>query len=77
VLGSRQDGGVRVGGEHDAGVTELILDRLEVGAGGVGKAGRAVPEIMQPDRRQPAPFDQVLEPVGEVVRVVRPAGRVP
>jgi hypothetical protein len=29
-------------GEHDAGVPEHGLDGLEVGAGGVGEAGRAV-----------------------------------
>jgi hypothetical protein len=37
-----QDAGVGVGGEHDAGVPELLLHGFEVGAGAVGEAGRAV-----------------------------------
>jgi hypothetical protein len=43
------------GSQHDAGVTELVRDDLEVGARGQGIAGRAVPKIMQPHRRQAQP----------------------
>jgi hypothetical protein len=35
VLGGGQDVGVQVGGDGDAGVPKLVLDRLEVRAGGV------------------------------------------
>jgi hypothetical protein len=56
VLGSRQDGRVRVGGQYDAGVAKLILDCLQIGAGRVGEAGGTMPQVVQPDRRQPAPF---------------------
>ena len=50
VLAGVQDAGVRVGGQHDAGVTELVLDCLEVGVGGVSEGGGAVPEVVQPNR---------------------------
>jgi hypothetical protein len=36
-----EDAGVGVGGQHDAGVPELLLDGLQAGAGGVREAGRA------------------------------------
>jgi hypothetical protein len=45
-----QDAGVRVRGQHDAGVSEQRLDGLEVSAGGQGEAGRAVSQVVQPDR---------------------------
>jgi hypothetical protein len=40
------DAGVGVGGQHDAGVPELLLDGLQVGTGGVREAGRAVPQVV-------------------------------
>jgi len=54
VLGGREDDGVGIGGEHDAGVQELVLDGLEVGASGLGEAGGAVAQIVEADRRSPA-----------------------
>jgi hypothetical protein len=47
-------------------MSELVLDDLEVGAGGVGQAGRTMAQVMQPDRRQPYSFDQILQPLGEL-----------
>ena len=41
----------RVDSEHCAGVPELVLDRFEVGAGGVGEAGGAVAQVVEADRR--------------------------
>jgi len=47
------------------------LDGLEIGAGGQGEAGRAVPQIMQPDWWQARDGDQTPEPAGQPVRVQR------
>ena len=52
VLDRVQHAGVGVGGQDDAGVAELVLDGLEVGAGGVGEAGGAVTQVVQPHRGQ-------------------------
>ena len=48
-----QDRGVGVGGQHDAGVAEHVLHDVQVHPGGQGQRGRAVPKVVQPDRRQP------------------------
>jgi hypothetical protein len=45
-----QHGGVDIGGGDDGGVSEEVLDGLEVGAGGEGEAGHAVAQVVQPDR---------------------------
>ena len=43
-----------VGGQHDAGVAEHLLHDPQVHARAhLGQRGRAVPQVMQPDRRQP------------------------
>jgi len=56
------------GGEHDAGVPELVLDGLEVGAGGVGEAGGALAEVVEADRRQVGGVGEFPEPLGDGVR---------
>jgi len=43
-----QHAGVRVGGDHDAGVAQQILRGLQVRAGLVGERGGAVPEVAAP-----------------------------
>jgi hypothetical protein len=43
-----------VGGEHDAGVPEHVLDDFQVGAACQGEAGGAMAEVAQADRRQAA-----------------------
>jgi hypothetical protein len=48
-----EDRGIGVGGQHDAGVAEHVLYDLQVHFGGQGEGGRAVPQVVQPDRRQP------------------------
>jgi hypothetical protein len=68
VLGGRKDAGVGVGGEHDTGVPELVLDGLEVDTGGVGEAGGAMAEIVESDRRQPGAVGKFPEPLGDGVR---------
>jgi hypothetical protein len=57
------------GGQDDAGVPEQFLDGLQVGAGGVGQGGGAVPEVVQPYRRQTGQDDEATEASGQVVRV--------
>jgi hypothetical protein len=54
---------VGVSGKHDAGVAELIGDRLEFLA---RQTGGTVPEVVQPDRRQAGLLDEVVELVGQV-----------
>src|SRR5437868_10285632 len=49
----RKDGGVGVGGEHDAGVPEHLLHTLQFHRGRQGEGGCAVAQVVQPDRRQP------------------------
>jgi hypothetical protein len=62
-----QDAGVCIGGQHDAGMSELGLDRLEVRTGGQGETGCAVPQIMQTYWWQAGVGDQVAEPAGQPV----------
>jgi hypothetical protein len=81
-----QDAGVGVGGEHDAGVPELLLDGLQVGAGGVtgrercsNRANASAPEVGRWWHSSVSviwgagEFGGVGGPVGG--GVVRPAGR--
>ena len=68
--------GVGVGGEHDAGVAEHRLYGFEVVAGGQGQAGRAVAQVMQPDRGQVGGADQALEQLAEPVGFDRVAALV-
>jgi len=44
------DADVGVGGEHDAGVAEFVLDDFEVGLDLEGKGGGAAAQVVQPDR---------------------------
>ena len=44
------------------------LHSLEVG-GGVGEGGGAVPEVVQPHRREPGQLDEAVETAGQPVRV--------
>ena len=55
--------------EIDVHINELVLHGFEVGAGGVGEGGRAVPEVVQPDRGQPGPGDEDAEALADVVGV--------
>lgn len=71
ALGGGQDGGVGVGGQAHVGMPELVLDSFHVRAGGVGEGRRPVPQVVQPDRRQPGPVDQQPQALGEVTRVDR------
>jgi hypothetical protein len=66
-----QHAGVRVGGQHDAGVPELFLHRLQVSPGAVRQASRAVPQVVQPYRRKAGILHQATEPAGEEVRMQR------
>jgi hypothetical protein len=45
-----QDGGVGVGGQHDARVAQHLLHHPQVHPGVQSECGRAVPEVMQPDK---------------------------
>ena len=36
-------------GDGDGGMTEQVLDDLEIGAGGEGEGGSAVAQVVQPD----------------------------
>jgi hypothetical protein len=67
----RHHGDVGVGGEDDAGVPELVLDDLQIGTCLQREAAGAVPQIMQPDRRQSAGLDERVEGAGERVRADR------
>ena len=60
-----QHAGVSVDGEHDAGMVEHRLHGLEIVAGGRGQAGRAVAQVMQPDRGQAGVADQAVEQLAE------------
>lgn len=62
-----QDRDVGVGGQRDARVAELVLHRAQVYARGQRERGRAVPKIVQPDRRQPGVGAQLLEDAAEPV----------
>lgn len=67
--------GVGVGGEHDAGVAEHRLHNFEVIVGGQGQAGRAVAQVMQPDRRQGGVADQAVERRTEPIGLDRVAAQ--
>jgi len=67
------DAQVRVRRQHDAGVAELVGDRLEFLARQQHQRGGTVPEIVQPDRRQAGLIDEVVELV-RPVRTDRAAG---
>jgi hypothetical protein len=60
------------GGQHDAGMSELVGDDLQLRAL-QHQRRRAVPKIMEPDRRQARALDQPAEGDGQVVRAQRPA----
>ena len=62
-----QHAGVGVGGEHDAGVAQHRLYGFEVVGGGEGQAGRAVAQVVQPDRRQVGLADETVEQFAEPV----------
>ncbi len=63
-----QHGGIGVGSQHDAGVPEHGLDDLQVGARGECEAGRAMPQIMQADRRQARGLGAIGSPFRPVSR---------
>jgi hypothetical protein len=63
-----KDRGVSIGGEHDAGVPEHILDDFQVGSGGQGEAGGAVTEVVQAYGRQAAGVVEPTEVAREPVR---------
>jgi hypothetical protein len=73
-LGVRQDAGVCVGGDHDAGMAEQILPGLQIGAGLVGEGCGAVAQVLQPDGWQAGLLGEDSELRGGVVRVDRLAG---
>jgi hypothetical protein len=52
------------------------LDDLEVGAAGQGEGGRAVPQVVQPDRGQALTADEPDEPAGQVPERVGTAAPV-
>jgi len=60
--------GVGVGGEHDAGVPEHVLDDVQVGSGGQGEAGGAVPQVVQPDGWQATSVVELTEVARQQVR---------
>jgi hypothetical protein len=60
---------VGVRGDGDGGVPEHLRHRLEVSAAGQCQGCGAVPEVVQPDRWQPAVSSQSLEVPGDVLRV--------
>ena len=69
--------GIGVGGEHDAGVPEHVLDDFQVGSGGQGEAGGTVAEVVQADRRQAAGVVELAEVARQPVRRHgSPLGRV-
>ena len=69
------DAEVGVGGQHDAGVAELISDRLQVRADQQHERGRAMAKVMQPHRWQPRVCYQLVEGSGQVLGAQRPAVR--
>ena len=58
----------RCGGEHDAEVPEHVLDDLQVGSGSQSKAGGAVAEVVQADRRHAAGLVELAKVTREPVR---------
>lgn len=71
TLDLRQDAGVGVGGDHDAGVPEEILQGLQVGSGFVGEGRGAVAQVVQPHRGQPGPAYEDPKADSGVVRIDR------
>ena len=63
----REDGGVGVGGEHDGAVPEHVLHHPQVHPGGQRQGGRAVGEVMQPDRRHPGLHRESADGPGQPV----------
>ena len=59
--GLRQDTDIRIGRGDDAGVTEHLLDDLQVRTGGQGQGGGAVAQVVQADRRQAELPDQGVD----------------
>jgi hypothetical protein len=57
-----QHAGVGIGGQHDTGVPELLLHRLQISPRAVRQTGRAVPQVMQPHRRQAGVLHEAAEP---------------
>jgi hypothetical protein len=62
------DAEVGVGRQHDAGMAELVGDRLEFLARQQHQRGGTVTEIVQPYGRQAGLLDEVVELVGQVGR---------
>jgi hypothetical protein len=52
------------------------VDAYHRPAGTHARSWAQMPQVVQPDRRQPSGLDQVLETLGEVVRMVRPPSAV-
>ena len=65
VLCCGQHAGVGVCGQHDAGMSELILDGLQVSTGQMRQRGGAVAEVVQADGGQPGRGHQGSQAVGE------------
>jgi len=63
-----QDRCAGAGGEHDAGVPEHVLDDFQVGSGSQSKAGGAVAEVVQADRRHAAGLVELAKVTREPVR---------
>jgi hypothetical protein len=59
--------GVGVGGQRDRGMPQLILNHFQVRARGQRQGGRAVPQVMQPDRRQARLCGELAESAGQPV----------
>ena len=62
-----KDRGVGVGGKHDAGVPEHVLDDFQVDTHSEGEAG-AVAQVVQADRRQGAGVVELAEVARQPVR---------
>jgi hypothetical protein len=56
--GRRQDGGVDVGGDADVGMSELVLNGLDVRARGVRERRDAVSQVVQADGGKSGAVDQ-------------------
>jgi glyoxylase-like metal-dependent hydrolase (beta-lactamase superfamily II) len=60
-----------VGGQRDAGVPELVLDRFEIRAGGVSERRGTVSEVVEPDGWESGVSDELGEAMGDVGRCER------
>lgn len=67
---------VGVGSEHDRGVSQLVLDELQVRARLQREAGCAVPQVVQTHRWEPAGGDEFAEVDRQTVWADRPAADV-